>query len=329
LGGILGIIITPLLLAVLVSYLLSPLVNYLQNQGLSRSMGIIAIYLFLTAIFTLLCLYLLPSLLQELQELVNALPGYTEKYFSFFERMETNYRRFQIPEGVRAALDKNIREMQKLTVINLEKFSEYLLALFSHALALLLVPLFSFYFLRDHERIKGRFLGLIPPSYQKRVGDALLEINHTLGAYLRGIFLLSISVGGLMYLGLLILGVDFALFLGILNALTNIIPYFGPLIGALPVILIALFEGPPMVWKVIILIIVVQQLENQFIAPEVLGRNLGFHPLTIILAILIGGSYFGFLGLILTIPFIAILRIILRYFWPFVVQAWKETRGLI
>jgi predicted PurR-regulated permease PerM len=329
LGGTLGVIITPLLLAVLMTYLLAPPVNYLQSQGMSRSMGIIAIYLFFIALITLLCLYLIPTLLEELQELMTALPEYTERYFSFFERIEADYRRFQLPEGIRSALDKNIREMQKLTIINLEKLSDYLLAFFSHALALLLVPLFAFYFLRDHERIKGRFLGLIPAPYQKRVEDALIEINLTLGAYLRGIFLLSLSVGVLMYLGLLLLGVDFALFLGLVNALTNIIPYFGPFIGALPVVLIALFQGPSMVWKVVVLVVIVQQVENQFITPEVLGRNLGFHPLTIIFAILLGGSHFGFLGLILTVPFIAIIRIIFRYFWFLIVHAWNEARGII
>ena len=122
------------------------------------------------------------------------------------------------------------------------------------------------------------------------------------------------------------MGVKFALFLGIINAFTNIIPYFGPLIGAFPVVIIAYLQSPTLVWKAVALIIIVQQIESQFIAPQILGRNLGFHPLTVILVLLLGGSYLGFFGLVFIIPFLAIIRVFYSFFSPVIREALKEFR---
>jgi len=216
--------------------------------------------------------------------------------------------------------------LQRSLTLNLEAFTQFLVALFSQTFALFLVPLFAYYILRDSAVFKKRFLRLIPPGYRLNMENTLREINLTLGAYLRGIFIISLSVGLMIYLGLLILKVKFALLLGILNALTNVIPYFGPLIGAVPLVIIAFLQNPSLVWKVIALIVVAQQVENQFIAPQVFGRSLDLHPLTVIIALLLGGLYLGFLGLIIIIPLIAILRIFFRHFYPAVALAIKEKK---
>ena len=326
-GEIKGVVIAPLLFAVLATYLLSPLVNYLQKQKIPRSLGIMIIYLFLTTLFLLFALNLLPSLQDELQDLVGSLPEYTEKITQFGEYLERDYQRFNLPGGVRKALDENILQLQKSLTINLEKLSQYLMAFFCQAFAFLLVPLYVFYLLRDHLLLKKRLLEMIPSSSRRNTEAALQDIDQTLGAYIRGVFIVSFSVGAMVYIGLLFFGVKFALFFGVINALTNIIPYFGPLIGAIPVVLIVLLQSPALLWKVVLWIILVQQIESQFIAPQVFGRSLGFHPLTVIIALLLGGIYMGFLGLVVIIPLLAILRIIFRHFFPLLRQAFQAARG--
>jgi predicted PurR-regulated permease PerM len=326
LGEIKGVVIAPLLFAVLVTYLLSPLVNYLQKQRILRSLGILIIYLFLTTLFLLFALNLLPSLQNELQDLAASLPEYTKKITHFAEYLERDYRRFNLPGGVRKALDENIAQLQKSLTINLEKLSQYLMAFFYQAFAFLLVPLYVFYLLRDHVLLKKRLLELIPPSSRHNTEAALQEIDQTLGAYIRGVFIVSFSVGAMIYIGLLFFDVKFALFFGVINALTNIIPYFGPLIGAVPVVLIVLLQSPALFWKVVLWITLVQQIESQFIAPQVFGRSLGFHPLTVIIALLLGGIYMGFLGLVVIIPLLAILRIIFHHFYPLIKQVIKAAR---
>lgn len=315
--GIQGLLIIPLLLAILLTYLLCPLINYLEKQHISRPKGIAIIYILFLTVLTLLGFNILPNLMQEMQELIFALPEFTEKLLLYLQPMENIYQRFNLPDGIRGALDESVSQWQRSLTISLEKFSQFLLAFFSQAFALFLVPLFAYYILRDSALFKKRLLELIPHKYRYNVELTLQEINRTLGAYLRGVFIISLSVGVMMYIGLLILGVRFALFFGIINALTNVIPYFGPLIGAVPVVLVALLQSPDLVWKVLLLLAVVQQIESQFIAPQVFGRSLGFHPLTVIIVLLLAGIYFGFLGLIVSVPLAAILRIIFRHFAPF------------
>lgn len=322
--GIQGVLIFPLLVAILVAYLLCPLVNYLEKQKLSRAKGIAIVYIFFVTIIIAAGCNIVPILIREVQELVLSLPGYTEKLMLLVESLEGVYQRFNFPEGIRETLDESIEQLQRSLTINLEAFTQFLLALFSQTFALLLVPLFSYYILRDSAVFKKRFLRLIPPGYRLNMEKALQEINLTLGAYLRGVFIISLSVGMMMYLGLLILGVKFALFLGIINALTNVIPYFGPLIGTVPVVIIAFLQDPTLVWKVILLSIIAQQVESQFIAPQVFGRSLDLHPLTVVIALLLGGLYLGFLGLIIVVPLLAIARIFFRHFYPAVVLAIKD-----
>jgi predicted PurR-regulated permease PerM len=322
--GIRGLLIIPLLLAILVAYLLDPIISYLEKQKISRGKGIAIVYTLLITVLLILALNLIPTLLQELQELVLALPEYTDKLMPFVEKMGDNYKRFNLPDAVRASLDESLEQMQKSLIINLEQLSLFILLCFTQAFALLLVPLFSFYLLRDNTHFKKRFLEVIPEQYRSNMEETLSDISKTLGAYLRGVFINSFSVGAMLYLGLLILGVEFALFLGIINALTNVIPYFGPIIGAVPVVLIALLQSPPLAWRVLLLIIIVQQIESQFIAPQVFGRSMGFHPLTVIIALLLGGLYMGFTGLIIIIPLAAITRAIYRHFSPVIVHALKR-----
>ncbi|NLJ56214.1 MAG: AI-2E family transporter [Firmicutes bacterium] len=317
-GELKGVVIAPLLFAVLVTYLLSPLVNYLQKQKIPRPLGILIIYLFLAALILLFALNLLPTLQDELQDLVASLPTYTQKLTNFIEYLEGNYQRFNLPANIRQALNENLTQLQKSLTANLEKLPQYLVAFFCHAFALLLVPLYVFYLLRDHVLLKKRLLAIIPPSFRQNARDALQEIDQTLGAYIRGIFIVSFSVGAMIYLGLLFFGVKFALFFGIINALTNIIPYFGPLIGAFPVAAVVLLQSPALIWRVVLWIMLVQQIESQFISPQVFGRSLGFHPLTIIIALLLGGIYMGFLGLVVIIPLLAILRTIFLHFYPLI-----------
>ena len=318
--------ITPLLLAVLVTYLLSPLVNYLQKQRMPRSLGIMIIYLFLVTFFLLFLLSLAPSLQKEVQDLVASLPEYTEKITQFGECLEKDYRRFNLPGGIRQALDKNIFELQRSLTINLEKLSQYLMSFFCQAFALLLIPLYAFYLLRDHLLLKECLLKMFPLSLRHNARAALQDINQALGAYIRGIFIISFFVGAMVYAGLLFFGVKFALFLGIVNAVTNIIPYFGPLIGAVPVFLSVLLQSPALFWRAALWIVLVQQIENQFIAPQVFGRSLGFHPLTVIILLLLGGICMGFLGLLVIIPLSAILRIIFYHFYPLIRQLIQTMR---
>lgn len=306
-------IFEPFLIAVIVAYILNPLVAVFEKRRVSRGLAILLLYAIFFAFAFLAGVWTIPGLVTELQKLMEMLPEYTEQAQGFIRHLYSDYRRFNLPDSLRLALDENILLLQRALQSLLERATGVLLGLFSHFFVLLLVPLLVYYFLRDMEHLKRSLVALFPARYRQRALVAAGEIDAALGAYLRGLLLICFLVGLLTYLGLRLLGVEFALILGIIYGLTNIIPYFGPLIGALPAVFIALLDSPALALKVVGVMVAVQQLDSQLLSPQILGRSLGLHPLVVILALLAGGQLFGLPGLILGVPLAAMLRIVLRH----------------
>lgn len=313
-------VLTPFLLSLVSAYLLSPVVQYMERRMISRSMAIIVIYLLFAIVIFVFCVGVMPLFLDDLQELMLQLPDYAERLQEIFAHMQEDYRRFNLPDYVRELIDNNIAGAGELLTIQLERSYNFLIDLFSRVLLLLLVPILTYYFLRDEAALKEKLISLFPYRARRRLINLAVEIDTALGAYIRGALLISLAVGLMTYIGLLILGVNFPLVLAIIVGITNLIPYIGPIIGAVPALLLALLEQPLLTLKVLILIIVVQQVESQLITPYVIGRSVRMHPLAIILALLLAGKLFGIVGLILAIPAAIILRILAKHLLPAVRQ---------
>lgn len=312
-GLSLFVVLLPFFLAIMIAYILNPLVEMLERRRIPRYLGILLIY----AVFFTLLFFVgastIPAIVLELQKLAERVPEYTRQFQQFFLSLQSDYQRFNLPESIREVLDQNILEMQRNVQAVLNSITEAVLGLFSHLFTILIIPLLVYYILRDMDGLKRSFVMLFPKRHRKWVAAMGSEMDRTLGAYIRGMLLICFLVGLLTYSGLLILGVDFALLLGIIAGITNIIPYFGPLIGAVPSVLIALLTSPALALKVIVMIVIVQQMESQFIAPQILGRSLGLHPLVVIFVLIVGGKLFGLTGLIFAVPFTAMLRIFLKH----------------
>ncbi|HHX74541.1 MAG TPA: AI-2E family transporter, partial [Firmicutes bacterium] len=231
----------------------------------------------------------------------------------FLFSLQSDYQRINLPDSIRLALDQNILNLQTEIQSLLERATGSVLSLFSNLLAMLVIPLMVYYLLRDMDALKRSAVLLFPKKYRSWFVSMGSEMDRTLGAYFRGILVISFLVAVLTYVGLALIGLDYALMLGILAGLTNVIPYFGPIIGAIPAVLLALLISPAFALKAGLVYVVVQQLESQVIAPQVLGRNLGLHPLVVIFVLILGGKLYGLPGLIFAVPFTAIARIFLRH----------------
>lgn len=312
-GGQLLAVLLPFFLAVIIAYVLNPLVDFLDNRRLPRSLGILLIYAVFFSVVFWLGVRAIPAVVNELQKLGEKIPDYTSQFQRFIGNLQSDYQRFNLPDSVRMVLDQNILELQRAALDIVERVTGIVLGIFSHLFTILVIPLLVYYILRDKENLKRSFVLLFPKKQRKWVTIVGSQMDSTLGAYFRGMLIISFLVGLLTYTGLLLLGVDFALLLGIIAGITNIIPYFGPLIGAVPALLIALLDSPALALKVAIVLVVVQQLESQLIAPQVLGRTLGLHPLLVIFALIVGGKLFGLAGLIFAVPFTAMLRILFKH----------------
>lgn len=314
LRGTLLTIFFPFVVSLGAAYLLNPLLEFLCSRlRISRTLGIIFIYGVILLLVYLLFINTLPALAQELQKIIARVPFYTSQVQLYLEGMQSDYSRFNIPGALRQVIDGNIQELQDSLVDLLEALTHQALNFFSHIVLLVLIPLLVFYMLKDLDSIKAAFFSALPYRYRGRVRKMGEEVDKTLGAYIRGQLLISLLVGTMVYLGLTFLGVEFALVLAVINGITNIVPYFGPVIGAVPVLLLSLLDSPLLSLKVLLMLVVVQQVESHLLAPQILGRSLGIHPLLVILALLAGGSLAGFAGLILAVPAAAVARVMVKH----------------
>ncbi len=191
-------------------------------------------------------------------------------------------------------------------------------------LNIVLVPVLLFYLLRDFDTLHERFYSLLPPHWRPIVADWLGEIDHAVGGFLRGQLTIALILAVLYATGLALMGVPLGVVLGIISGLANLVPYMSIVAGLLPALLLFLLSDAPSfggVLGIILLYVGGQLLEGLYLSPRIMGRETGLHPVVVIVAILISGTLFGVLGIILAVPATAVLQVILRR-WH---HAWRAT----
>ncbi|MGI8314713.1 AI-2E family transporter [Halobacillus mangrovi] len=177
---------------------------------------------------------------------------------------------------------------------------------------LIIVPVVLFFLLKDGHKLIPFLRKAFPRRFKVEVENLLKDVDKTLSAYLIGQVTVAFVDGVLAYIGFLIIGLDYALVLSMFIVVTAIIPFFGPIIGTIPAFVVALMQDPAMALYVVIIIIVVQQLEGNLVAPLVLGNRLHLHPLTIILLIIVAAPLFGFIGMVIIVPLYAVVKMVLK-----------------
>ncbi len=170
------------------------------------------------------------------------------------------------------------------------------------------------YVLKDTHKLREIFIKVMPARFKGQASTIIDKVNSVGGRYIRGQILVSIIVGTLCTVVLLILKVDFPVLLGFMAGVFNIIPFLGPVIGAIPAALTALFISPLKAVLVILLFVAVQQIDNYVISPNIMKYQVGIHPGILIFSLIAGGALFGVIGLLLAVPTVAIFQEILKYY---------------
>ncbi len=306
-------IFTPFIIALIIAYFFNPIVDFMEKRNISRALAILVIYIVFGLLILVACIRFLPNLLNDLQELGTNFPHYARKAHEYLLNLQDDYRRFNLPPPVREIIDQNMAGIESALVSRLENIYGFIISFFNSMVIMILVPIFTFFIIRDKQEIKAWIINSIPSHARRRFTVIGKEIDTAVGRYLRGMVLISFLVGLMVYLGLLLLDVKFALFLGFLNGLTNFIPIIGPFIGGIPAVIVAFISSPAQAIKVTLLILIIQQVEGNLIAPLIFSHSLKFHPLVVILLLLAAGKLFGFAGLLLALPVAAVLRIIAKH----------------
>jgi predicted PurR-regulated permease PerM len=305
--------IVPFVYALVIAYILAPLVDRLQRRGISRVAAILSLYAALIALLVLLVFCVVPFGAAELDAFADMVPIYTKKLEGLLNQMQRFYSRVTLPAGLRQVMDETINRMEENILSHIRSVADFAVSLLSHVLAIIIAPILAFYMLRDLALIKEAFHNFIPVGSGHDIAYLLQELDGVLGGFIRGHLLVSFIVGLLSFIGLTLLNIDFAFLIGIMAGAFDIIPYFGPVIGALPAVVIALLESPLKALYVAILFLIIHQVESTVISPKILGERVGLHPLTVIFVILVGGQLAGIVGVLLAVPLAAALKVFLFF----------------
>ncbi|GAB6091275.1 AI-2E family transporter [Spirochaeta dissipatitropha] len=300
----------PVLIAGAFFYLLNPVITFLHRLGLHRTLAILLLYIAVILLLVLIVSLAGPPLSRQIETLINNTPNLVREARIYFENLQQHelVERF-IPDfsdislGERAA--EIIEDLYKGIGRNLQAFTSFVTGI---TLVLSTVPFILFFMLKDGHHLPNAIMRFFPPEYRPEGKEILMHMNATLAAFVQGQMIVSLFVGTFVYLGYLLIGVDYALLLAFVALVTNLIPYVGPIIGTVPGLVVALLISPVTMLQVLVLIIIVQQVESQLISPLVMGKKLKLHPLTVIFVLLTAGSLAGFFGLLLAVPGYAVAR---------------------
>ncbi|MDA8227271.1 MAG: AI-2E family transporter [Desulfitobacterium hafniense] len=307
-------VLSPFLLAFALAYLLSPIVEWLERHHLSRNWAITLVFIGILSGFSALLLFIIPRLYGELSKLATVLPGTMQSIEQLIQGLRANYTN-GLPNRVVMVLDGHLNQGEVFLAERLNEFLSDLPEMIASMTLLILSPIMAIYFLADWKKFQEGLIRIVPQRNRLDWQRLLQDINHVIRRFVRGHLTVATFVGVLVGVGVKLIGMDYAFLIGFICGVFDLIPYFGPLIGAIPSVILGLIISPWMALKVAIVIMIVQQLESNVISPKLMGDSVGLHPLWIVFALLAGGELAGFWGMLLAVPFTAVLRVILRHIY--------------
>jgi predicted PurR-regulated permease PerM len=299
----------PLFLSGLLYYLFRPAIRYLVRKKVPKLLAISVLILGLVFSVSGIAALAFPVIGGQLSDLTDDFPKKIGEATEKTGTMITGKNKSFIDS--KKVAKKATERLQSFTDSISKDIVSLVTTLTNIALVLLVVPFILFYLLMDDHKFFNYFLRLTPHHMEHDVAAIIRDIDSTLSSYIKGQVLVAIFVGVFMYLGYLIIGLKFALILALFAVLTNVIPFLGPFIGLFPALLVGLIQDPFMAIKVAVVTLVVQQVEGNILSPQIMGKQLRIHPLTIILIVLMAGAAFGFIGLLLAIPTYAVMKTII------------------
>ncbi len=301
-------ILLSFILAFVISYLLAPVVNAAERTGISRKVAVAGLFLFLTALFATGIYLLLPVVTAQVSALRSELPHFIDGVSKLLITAETRIN--AILSGV-YQLDVSATANRVLSGLSGQMFEDLPRYTSSSLAVLILAPFFAFFMVLDGQAAAKKILELVPNNLFEPALNLKHRMNAQLGGYIRARLLEAGIVCLVVWLGLAVIGFPYAVLLGTFAGLTNLIPYIGPIIGAVPAILMTLVTGASglTVLAVVAVYTVAQLIDNFVIIPLVVARIVDLHPVVVVIVIIVGAQLAGIIGMIISIPVACILKL--------------------
>lgn len=319
----------PIVATIILFYLVSPIINKLDQRGINKRVSIIGLFIVIVLLIVWGVSYLVPILQNQSKTFMDNLPNYMET----LEEMIT-----QLPFIPNAeALFPNISSYMEsfdLTVIT-EQINPILTSTFGSlgsvigtitqlATGFVMIPILLYYILVEGDKIPQRILHHIPTKYRPTTRRIMYRGNYQVSQYIRGQILVALIVGLMFGIGYAIIGLDYGVTLAVISGLLNVIPYLGSFIAVVPALIIGLLTSPLMFVKVVLVLVVEQTIEGRIVSPQILGNSMKIHPVTILLILVGAGHIFGLMGVILGVPGYAVIKVIISELYG----VFREQSGL-
>ncbi len=311
-------VLTPFFIAALLAYLGDPLVDRLERLGLSRTLGVALVFLGMTLILALALLLLVPLLQTQVAQLIQVLPDYIAWISNNIvpwleEKVGISHEQLNLA-ALSAWISEHWSTAGGVAVNVLEYASRSGGMLLGWLANIVLIPVVGFYLLRDWDDFVAGIDHLLPRKLEPDIAHIAREADEMLAAFLRGQLTVMIALGVIYGVGLALIGLKFALLIGLLAGLVSFVPYLGFIVGVV-VAGVAMLMQTHDIWQLLPVLAVFgvgQMIEGMLLTPLLVGDRIGLHPVAVIFAILAGGQLFGFVGVLLALPVAAVLAVIVR-----------------
>lgn len=300
----------PLIISGLLYYLLRPLIKFIIRFKIPRTIAILFSFVLLLGIVVFISASTGSMVVSQIKQLYSELPRFYEIASQKTAQYIGNENLSFLPVG--QLQDQISGLLEKIVPFISQGLLAGVSTIANVAAALVIIPFILFYLLKDEELFYKQLRRLIPEEHKDSGIEILEDVDKTLSTYIIGQAIIALVIGVAMYIGYLILGLDYALILAIFATVTAFIPILGAFIGIIPAILVGLTVNPVMALKILILMIIVQQLEGNLLSPQVMGKRMNIHPLTFIIILLAAASLFGFIGMLIAVPTYAVLKVIAK-----------------
>lgn len=310
------VIISPIFIGFLIAWFFEPWVSWLEKKKIPRIIGCIFVYLCIIGFLFLICYLFIPSLISQIKDFVKAAPNIFDEITNFIVDFIKKFDTGKLI-NIRNLKQDVTKYISDMGVQISGELPQYLLsigkAVISGGINFVLGLMIGFYLLFDFNKVNKTIESVLPRKWKMEYDELTKEINTSLRSYIQGVLIIMMLVFITQTIGLTIAGMTSPIIFALFCAVTDVIPYFGPYIGAIPAIIVGFTISPVTGICVVISILIVQLLENNFYQPLIMGHTMKLHPVTIMIGLLIFQHFFGIIGMVIATPVIACCKVLFKF----------------
>jgi len=317
-------VITPFAISAVLAYFGDPLVDRLQKASIwrwkvSRTLAVVIVFVLILTILTVISLIIIPMLVDQVRLLIHLFPQWIEWFSGTVLPWLASKAGFELQDFDPAKFSEMLKEYWKeistATFKVIDIISRGGMAVVALLTNLVLIPVVTFYLLRDWDLLIRGIHDLLPRNMEAEISRMAVDVDNVLGAFFRGQLMVMLALGLMYTIGLSLVGIELAVLIGMGAGLLSIVPYLGSIVGVLVAVGVAIFQFQDWLHPLMVLFVfgVGQAAEGMYLTPKLVGDQIGLHPVTVIFAVLAGGQLFGFLGILLALPVAAALNVLVRH----------------